>query len=97
MSDHQWYCTPSRTSEPGSGGVLPNGAFFRELEVRVSPLLNLLLASLILVPSPKLTWLHLPWLAHQRLIPKVKEEFLQVPTCLTTVPSQEVNLDNLGN
>ena len=91
---------PPGLLNPGAMAFLPQ-MVLRELEVRASPLLSLILASLILAPSPKLTWLHLPWLAHQRLIPKVKEEFLQVPTCLTTVPTtvscQVVNLYNLGN
>ena len=89
--DHQWYCTPSRTSEPGSDGPMVPGANCYHRTGGVSPLLNLHLASHIL---PKLTWLRLPWLARQRLIPKVMEVFLQVPTCFTTVPSQEVNLGN---
>ena len=53
---------PSGLLHPGATAfypMVPGRIVFRELEVRVSPLLNLLLDSLTLVHAPKLTWLHL--------------------------------------
>ena len=56
---------PSGLLNPGAVAFYPSTQrclgriVFRELEVRVSPLLNRLLDSLSLVHAPKLTWLHL--------------------------------------